>query len=306
MSINTNDELKQRAQQVLKGVPHVLDAADPLDQASGEFETLETTPPMQTEAIVFDVGRPALFMSKCQTPGVNGPPWQPWFKAHGTNISAACPSVGLIVTSGLNPRPTPATGFLVDKNVIMTCQHVLNTFTTGFPGKRKLRVGAKPFIVFGAEAGANDTVQVPIVGVVGEHKQYDAVLLRIGNASHLPAAALKLAPKPWPGTKPRPVCAIGHPAMLPPNAEPIYHQVFPPPYEVKRVSPGLATQGGDAIPLVLHDASTWEGNSGSPIVDFQTGFVVGLHFAGTFHVENRAVPSWQLTSDSFVDDGSLS
>jgi endonuclease G len=289
------NELEQRAYQVIQGIPGVL---EPLRQPLN-FTSLEHADDvLHTEAIVFDVGRPALFISNGQVSAVKGPPWQAWFEKHGAKVSATSYSVGRVSVAGLSPRPVPATAFLVSPDVVLTCQHVLNTFTTGLPGNRKLRTGAKPSINFKAEFGLTGSVEVPIIGVLGEHPTFDAVLLRIHTTTPL-APPLAMANAPWSGSQPRPVFVIGHPAALNASAEPIYHQIFSPPYDLKRVSPGLATLRS-STPLLFHDASTWEGNSGSAVIDFETGVVVGLHFGGAFHVENRAVPVWNLKADSFA------
>lgn len=296
---NTNKtEMDLRAQAVLEGIPEVLDAVtNPVwtslePEASGLF---------RAEAIVYNVGRPALFITDGQISPTAAPPWDVWFAKHGLAISTAARSVGRISVAGLNPRPEPATGFLVADEVILTCQHVLDSFTTGVPGDRELRRGAKPSISFRAESGITGAQEIPIIGVLGEHPMFDAVLLRIAKNASLPEP-LSLAKGPWTGTKPCPVVVIGHPATLGTSVEPIYHEIFPPPYEVKRVSPGLATRKV-GVDLVFHDASTWTGNSGSAVIDFATGLVVGLHFGGAFHVENHAAPAWMLTAKSFVPHG---
>ena len=40
-----------------------------------------------------------------------------------------------------------------------------------------------------------------------------------------------------------------------------------------------------------HDASTLGGNSGSAVIDLETGEAVGLHFAGSYLQANYAVPA---------------
>ena len=55
----------------------------------------------------------------------------------------------------------------------------------------------------------------------------------------------------------------------------------------KRRAPGQITKAKKQ--LVLHDCSTLGGNSGSVVLDLETGQAVGLHFAGRFLEANYAV-----------------
>ena len=48
---------------------------------------------------------------------------------------------------------------------------------------------------------------------------------------------------------------------------------------------------------MTHDASTLGGNSGSAIIDVDSGEVVALHFAGEYLKANYAVPMYELARD---------
>jgi endonuclease G len=51
---------------------------------------------------------------------------------------------------------------------------------------------------------------------------------------------------------------------------------------------------------MIHDASTLGGNSGSAIIDVDTGDVVALHFAGEYLKANYAIPMYELARDARV------
>ncbi len=51
---------------------------------------------------------------------------------------------------------------------------------------------------------------------------------------------------------------------------------------------------------LTHDASTLGGNSGSAVIEVDTGEVVALHFAGEYLKANYAVPMYELARDSRV------
>jgi endonuclease G len=59
-------------------------------------------------------------------------------------------------------------------------------------------------------------------------------------------------------------------------------------FQVKRLSPGKII-GYDHPTWFRHDCTTLGGSSGSPLINLETGKVVGLHFAGTRGVANLAI-----------------
>jgi hypothetical protein len=76
-------------------------------------------------------------------------------------------------------------------------------------------------------------------------------------------------------------------------------KVFGSLYGVKRLSPGSfmpdsGKPGPDGKTYLFHDCSTLGGNSGSPVVDLETGVVYGLHFGGVFGSKNVAWPIWRV------------
>jgi endonuclease G len=59
-------------------------------------------------------------------------------------------------------------------------------------------------------------------------------------------------------------------------------------YDVKRFAPGRITQAASKG-LISHDCTSLGGNSGSPLVSLSQKGAVGLHFSGTYGVNNTAV-----------------
>ena len=56
--------------------------------------------------------------------------------------------------------------------------------------------------------------------------------------------------------------------------------------------------------MITHDCSTLGGNSGSVLLDLQTGEAVGLHFAGLYLQDNFAVPAVMSATGSAGSAGS--
>jgi phosphatidylserine/phosphatidylglycerophosphate/cardiolipin synthase-like enzyme len=93
-----------------------------------------------------------------------------------------------------------------------------------------------------------------------------------------------------------PVCVIGYPARAPKRLIPdqaLMEELFRGRFDVKRVAPGFST--GMERGSSTHDCTTLGGNSGSVVIDLQSGRAAGLHFAGVYKENNYAVPAAVLT-----------
>ncbi|MGW2960846.1 trypsin-like serine peptidase [Streptomyces sp. NPDC001220] len=86
------------------------------------------------------------------------------------------------------------------------------------------------------------------------------------------------------------IAVIGYPA-LDSRANPLDQQrIFDGVYDCKRLAAGLVTAiDGDGV--VHHDATTLGGNSGSALIDLDTGKAVALHSRGRERLSNEAVPA---------------
>jgi hypothetical protein len=100
-------------------------------------------------------------------------------------------------------------------------------------------------------------------------------------------------------TKVADVAVIGYPAFDSRNGRTEQIDIFKNIFNVKRLQPGKST-GLKQTPQILgHDCSTLGGNSGSCVIDLETGNVVGLHFGGQYLKGNVSVPLWKLATDAF-------
>ncbi|MEG3125350.1 DNA/RNA non-specific endonuclease [Sphingomonas sp. GB1N7] len=85
------------------------------------------------------------------------------------------------------------------------------------------------------------------------------------------------------------VALIGYPAFDPRNDADAQARYFHDVYDVKRFAPGQVMQALTGTATLQHDCTSLGGNSGSPLVDLNTGRIVGLHFSGQYGVGNSAV-----------------
>ena len=84
------------------------------------------------------------------------------------------------------------------------------------------------------------------------------------------------------------VAVIGYPAHDSRNDAADQQRIFDGIYNVKRLAPGQVT-AIVAEDLLRHDATTLGGNSGSVVLDLDSGKALGLHFGGIEGERNEAV-----------------
>jgi V8-like Glu-specific endopeptidase len=105
-----------------------------------------------------------------------------------------------------------------------------------------------------------------------------------------------------PSTRPgNPLYIVGYPARDPRTPDDYLNVIFQDIYGVKRLQPGylLATDRGET--KLFHDCFTVGGNGGSPVIDLETGKVIGLHIGGTPATDagpgqKYAFPLWKLAN----------
>ena len=165
------------------------------------------------------------------------------------------------------------------------------------------------FVDFGHEVIPAEPVRVRIEEVLYYDERTRVQLLRATLPDNL--KPLRLSVKHPDELIDREVALIGYPARDSRNDEQLMTEVFRGVYGVKRLLPGRIrgynTSRDPDPPVLIHDCSSSGGGcGGAPLVDIETGDVLGLHFAGIFLKENRAVPSWELARNPiFAEHGVL-
>jgi endonuclease G, mitochondrial len=225
-------------------------------------------------------------------------------------IEAAIPAIGRIELPDHPSLPYGGTGFVVGDGLLMTNRHVAELFALGI-GRDELsfRPGQSAAIDFLRERGRDESQQFRIAQVLMIHPYWDMALLAVEGLRNVSPLLLSVAP---PGDlQRREIAVIGYPALDPRNNVDLQNRIFGAIFNVKRLQPGklrpLAdiTSFGHDVSALTHDSSTLGGNSGSALVDVETGTVVGLHFAGRYLEANYAVPTHELALDGRVLDAGV-
>jgi DNA/RNA endonuclease G (NUC1) len=220
-------------------------------------------------------------------------------------IEAAIPSIGRVELPDHPSLPYGGTGFVVGDGLLMTNRHVAELFAVGI-GREELsfRPGQSAGVDFLRERGRAESQVFRIARVAMIHPFWDMALLHVEGLENVPSLRLSVAA---PGDlREREIAVIGYPALDPRNNVDLQNRIFGGVFNVKRLQPGKLRQLGDiksfghVVSALTHDSSTLGGNSGSALIDLETGAAVGLHFAGRYLEANYAVPTRELALDGRV------
>ena len=251
------------------------------------------------ESIVLKIGRPVLFVqnNSFQIDGSTIPAWGDRLQAARTKLEGILPSVGRINVTNNPTFDWLGTGWLVRPDIVVTNRHVALEFATRNPEggfmflrnfRRRLMAAS---IDFRMEHGTDAIDEHPLVEVLdieAPDPAPDIAFLRVSVAGASLGRPIPLSSQP-----PRAgqqVAIIGYPARDSRIPDPdVVRSIFGDDYDIKRLAPGEVMRIESNV--VEHDASTLGGNSGSAVIDLETGEAIGLHFAGSYLQANYAVPA---------------
>lgn len=264
------------------------------------FDPVSTGPFVAEAIIIADkVLRPSLLVRNNTFEQPQSGFWRTRLNAHAPKLEQALRSVGRLELRGHPTFPFVGTAWVVGDHVAVTNRHVASVFAakkgSSFPILKAPGGGTlKALIDFREEFEITQSAEIEIEKVLfispdGDSNPDVAVVqLRKGGAVPPPIELSDKSVK-----KGLAVAVIGYPANDPRNPAAAIADIFGRIFEVKRLAPGLVS-GNPRGFLLNHDASTLGGNSGSCMVDIESGQAVGLHFAGRFRENNFAVQASEL------------
>lgn len=245
------------------------------------------------EAIVLAHGRPTLLVQNGTFALPESSIWQEALSLHKGNIESAIARVGRIELINHLNFEWVGTGWLIAENTIITNRHVAETFAegslaAGFGFRRNILqrvIGANIDFREEFEIDVSLTISVDRILYVAPDGEPDIAILGISSDSPLPEPLPLLDT----GLEERQLIGvIGYPAFDTRNGLDDMRRIFGDIYDVKRFAPGKVAFPTEDYYFV-HDCTTLGGNSGSSIIDLETGSVVGLHFSGSYLEGNFAI-----------------
>jgi endonuclease G len=207
-------------------------------------------------------------------------------------LDRAIRAVGRIELSG-GDLDWVGTGWLVAEDILVTNRHVASEFASrdgeGFDFKLgdagKIAAG----IDFLQEVENDDTLVFRLARVlhIEDAPGPDVAFFeveRLSNSRTL-AEPIELSDTPIATQN---AATIGYPAFDSRIPDPdLMEKIYGRIYNKKRLAPGAVTRIQDQH--LLHNCTTLGGNSGSAVLDLDSGRALGLHFSGTFLTSNYAV-----------------
>ncbi len=258
------------------------------------------------EAIVLRQNRPVVFVRGNSYDDVD----EPWSRLNGaevkTRLSALFPLIGRVELPNSPILPYAGTGFVVGKGLVATNRHVAQIFSRGLGLTIQYRGGDAAIDFKRQEDTPQDdrSAYFAVRGVEMIHPYWDMALLRVDG---LPTyKMLRLSVRSPEELVNRNIVAVGYPARDDRSDLALQDKIFGGVYYVKRLQPGVVRVRAQVqsfenrVNAITHDASTLGGNSGSAIIDVDSGEVVALHFAGEYLKANYAVPMFELARDPRV------
>ncbi|WP_079433966.1 DNA/RNA non-specific endonuclease [Zoogloea sp. LCSB751] len=224
-------------------------------------------------------------------------------------LEACMSSIGRVELPG-HRLPYGGTAFLVGEGLLMTNRHVAEIFAAGL-GTRSLafKPGAQAGIDFLRELNQPPGTIFKVTRVVMIHPYWDMALLQVEGLDSRRKLGLSLIDAR--DIQGHDIAVIGYPAFDPRNPSDVQQGLFHGNYGVKRLQPG-ELQGGKKtasfqklVNAATHDCSTLGGNSGSCLIDLDTGAVLALHFGGSYREQNFAVPTSELARDQRIVDAGV-
>lgn len=283
------------------GGPEVLTATDAAVEAIGAGQPIESLegPDLQSawalEAIILEDLRPPYFILKDEIEIKGAYDRVDLIQSNKAMLEKHAKSVGMVDLLNHQTLPYAGTGWLIDEDIVVTNRHVANVFArVDWNGLYAFKRGAHnrdlevrlDYVQQLDDGGIRRRAEVADVIWIAGPGEPDIAFLRVEVEPGLEPLELFTGRL----DKSAPIAAIGYPAKDPRRNDPeLMSRLFGDEYNVKRFSPGLATDYESNNVILLGDYTSLGGNSGSSVVSLETGKVVGLHFAGLFKETNYAV-----------------
>lgn len=247
------------------------------------------------EAIVLAFGRPSLLIKNDKFTAPESATWKKRLKPVREYLDNAIPKVGRVELFHHEDYEWVGTAWVIDDRTLVTNRHVAHLFAERNRfGKFSFRLNSlgdqiEASVDFREEHNVRleEVVDVQEVTFIADSHSAapDIAFLRVASDARLPEPIELASSSPELRTM---VGVIGYPAWDGRrNGMEEMNRIFGNVFNVKRLAPGYVTSSSGG--RLTHDASTLGGNSGSPIIDAQSGKAVGLHFAGRFLSANRGV-----------------
>jgi len=243
---------------------------------------------MRIQTVVKAEARPVTFIQN----NIIGKPqlkmWQELLEANNKKLHSVVPGCGVIICPDHPKGPFMGSAWLIGENVLITNRHVAENFIESSISGTQLTYS----VVFERyqEYETDNTSKISFESVLHIDTEIDMALFKLNTTDYsgnkLPEKLELDNEDPEHGTA---VAVIGYPSedYQEVKREEV-RKLFKETFDVKRFQPGFVIHPLDDDSYFKHDCSTLAGNSGSAVIRFATGKVVGLHYSSRYKRFNFA------------------
>ena len=241
------------------------------------------------ESIILAFNRPSFLIKDSKFNPAPSETWNSILSPYISNLSKNISCVGRIELKNHESLDWVGTGFLVKDSIICTNRHVAEHFVeTTSPGYEwKINSKSKTVkarIDFLEEYTVDSEKEIELVKAlyIEPAPGPDIALFRVNLDENIEPLELNTD-----SSVDDVIVTIGYPwkdSRVSTRIEQVMKRIFGDIYDVKRIAPGkIVSTDSDKI---HHDCTTLGGNSGSAVIDVETGKVVGLHCEGGIYYNN--------------------
>lgn len=231
--------------------------------------------------------------------------WSDHFdEALRARIDVVAAAVGRIDLANVPGLPFAGTGFLVGDGLVMTTRGVAELFTSGV-GRTGIAIRPERAPTIEFRAGGGDGLRCRIAEALLVHPVLDLAILRLERFD--------------PGWAPQAIAAVsadeltdhivalvGHVGYDPERDITVFATLFRDALGCKHVSPGFVMKPrvlesrGQPTWSLAHDCTAFAGSAGGPLIDLETGAVVGMHLAGRRYDVGSGIAGGEMARDQRI------
>lgn len=241
------------------------------------------------ESIILAFNRPSFLIRQNTFDPSPSETWEKLLSPYMDILNGTISSVGRIEMKNHSSLDWAGTGFLVEENIIVTNRHVAEHFaqtkSQGYDWKTNARGKiVKARIDFREEYQNPVEQEMELVDILHIEPEPgpDLALFSVNLEDYIKPLELSSSP-----STDDIIVTIGYPwkdTRVSFRIEQVMSRIFGDIFDVKRLAPGkiISLEGK----IIHHDCTTLGGNSGSAILDVETGKVVALHYSGDVKYNN--------------------
>lgn len=235
------------------------------------------------EQIILAYKRPSFLIQQNTFDPSPSETWKELLSLHKGILEGAIPSIGRVEMKNHSQLDWAGTGFLVEENIIVTNRHVAEHFIQAKDSGYGWKINARQKIVKARidfreeyQDPAEQEIEFAEILHIEPEPGPDLAFFRVNLEDDI--TPLQLSGSPSANDF---IATVGYPwkdSRVSFRIEKVMKRIFGEIYGVKRLAPGKIMGVYDEI--IHHDCTTLGGNSGSAILDIETGKVVAVHYGG--------------------------